>query len=304
MKIAGIAITYNDGYKLREWRQWYEEYKDELYLYIIVDNGSEQQYLRQLESSFPDAILIKRTTNGGCTSAYNDGIKRALEDSNVTHIALIGNDIRLEPCALTKCASYLDKDDELGMIAPVLLNADSNIVADYGCNISSDLLMVPYGLGVEYDKLTPEFRYCDSVTGGMNISKRIFYEAVGLQDEKMFMYSDEVEMGIRANKKGFKMGVLKSAKSWHQHINPIGMTRRKPYSSYLIARNKIYVAKKHFGLYKAFYVFCQFVKKSIKGFTRGVLSRKYNSLIDYRWMLLGAINGLLGNMKPNKYSHL
>ena len=41
MKIAGISMTYNDGYKLKEWTEHYRQYKDELDYYIIVDNGSD-----------------------------------------------------------------------------------------------------------------------------------------------------------------------------------------------------------------------------------------------------------------------
>ena len=43
------------------------------------------------------------------------------------------------------------------------------------------------------------------MSGGMNLGKREFYEKVGLQDEKLFMYSDEVDIGTRAKKLGFKM---------------------------------------------------------------------------------------------------
>ena len=49
MKLAGVSITYNDGYKVNEWFRWYEEYKDELYKLIIVDNGSDPEYLKQVE---------------------------------------------------------------------------------------------------------------------------------------------------------------------------------------------------------------------------------------------------------------
>ena len=141
MKLAGVSITYNDGYKIKEWAQWYDEYKDELYKFIIVDNGSDPEYLHQVETLFNDAIIIKRTTNGGCTSAYNDGIKIALKDPEVTHIALLGNDIRLKRGSLAKCVEFLESDPELGMVAPVLLNADSDVVADFGDSLTKCLMI-------------------------------------------------------------------------------------------------------------------------------------------------------------------
>ena len=95
MNIAAITITYNDGYKFKEWVEHYQEYKSELYLHIIVDNGSEDEYMAQLKSTFTDSIIIERGKNGGCTHAYNDGIRYALNDKHVDAIMLIGNDIKL-----------------------------------------------------------------------------------------------------------------------------------------------------------------------------------------------------------------
>lgn len=305
MKIAGIIITYNDGYKFMEWCKWYEEYKAELYKLIIVDNGSEKEYLQRVEAYFKDAIIIKRTTNGGCTSAYNDGIRKALEDPEVTHITLIGNDMRLSPGALTKCVELLESDPELGMVAPVLLNADSDVVADFGCSINSDLSMNPYAVGTTLDKLSSDVRYCEAVTGGMNVSKRSFYETtVGLQDENLFMYSDEVDMGLRAKKAGIKLAVIKVAIAWHQHINPTGGKRRHPYSNYLIARNKVYLGKKHSGRGKQLSIFYHFFFKNLLLQMKYFVTFKWEQLIYPRWSMIGAVNGLVGNMKENKYSKI
>lgn len=305
MKIAGIIITFNDDYKFNEWCRWYEEYKDELYQLIIVDNGSNQDYIRQVEEYFKNAIIIKRTTNGGCTIAYNDGIRVALEDPKVTHIALIGNDIRLKAGALTKCVALLDSDNELGMVAPVLLNADSDIVADYGCSINQDLSMNPYGVGMRVQELNPAIRYCESVTGGMNVSKRSFYAAsVGLQDENLFMYSDEVDMGLRAKRAGVKMAVLKDAVAWHQHINPPGSKFRHPFSSYLIARNKVYLGKKHFGWRKQWAVFIHFLVYDMLSCVKILFTFKWRQLVYPRWSMIGAINGLRGDMRENRFSKI
>lgn len=305
MKIAVIVVTYNDGYKIKEWHQWYQEYKDDIYKLIIVDNGSKQDYLQQVESFFKDAIIIKRNNNGGSTSAYNDGIRMALSDSEVTHIALIGNDIRLASGALTKCVELLDSDDLLGMVAPVLLNADSDVVADFGCSINKDLSMKPYAVGVPLEMISPEIRYCEAVTGGMNVSKRSFYEStVGLQDENLFMYSDEVDMGLRAQRAGVKMAVIKEALSWHQHINPPGNRRRHPFSNYLIARNKVYLGKKHYGRGVQLKIFYHFFFSNLLLMVKDIVTFKWSQIIYPRWSMIGAVNGLVGNMQENKYSKL
>lgn len=305
MNIAAIVITYNDGYKVKEWACWYEEYKNELYKLIIVDNGSVEDYIKEVETLFPEAILIKRTRNGGCTSAYNDGIRLALEDPEVTHIALIGNDIRLASGALTKCVELLESDPKLGMVAPVLLNADSDVVADFGDIVAKDLSLKEFEKGNRVEDIPVKWRYCEAVTGGMNVSKLSFYETtVGLQDENLFMYSDEADMALRARKAGVKMAVTKEALSWHQHINPPGNKRRHPFSNYLIARNKVYLGGKHFGVGKKINIFNHFFFFSLLFYIKCLCTFKWCNLIYPRWAMLGAINGLVGNMKENKYSKL
>lgn len=303
-KIAVITITMNDNYKILEWKKWYSEYQKEIGCFIIVDNNSDLNYKRVLFDSFPEANIIELDHNAGCTGAYNEGIKFALLDKTITHIALVGNDIRLEQGAFNACAELLDSNDSLGMVAPVLLEANSDIVADFGCKISKKLTMQPYGVGVRVDNLVETIRYCDAVTGGINVSKREFYEKVGLQDDNLFMYSDEIDMGIRAKKNGYRLAVLRNAKSWHQHIHSTKTGRRHPFSKFLIGRNKVYLAKKHFGFGRAVFVALYFIAINIKVYTKGFLNNDRASIIDTKWQIIGVIKGLFGDMRPNKYSSM
>lgn len=304
MKIAVVVITYNDDYKLKEWRHWHEEYEDDIALHIIVDNSSKPEYLKQVEELFPDSVILKRDSNGGCTSAYNDGIRYALSRPDITHIALVGNDIRIEKGALIKCVELLDSDEQLGMVAPVLLEADSDIISDFGDIISSKLILSQYGEGVRLKDMPIKQRYCEAVTGGMNISKRSFYERVGLQDENLFMYSDEADMGLRAKPLGIKMAVTLEAKSWHQHIKSPVVIKHHPYSSYLIARNKVYLAYKHFDSQKVREIFNYYFWNGLSHYVTCLIRFRFDRAQSFRWQMLGAWYGLRKNMKPNKYSSL
>lgn len=238
-KIAAVTMTYNDGYKIKEWRHWYDEVKDEIDLYIVVDNGSDREYLNQVRESFSDAVLIERTTNGGCTAAYNDGIRYALQDKSVDAIMLFGNDVRFEKGSLKVLYDYLYSDERLGMVGPILLQKNSDIIDSFG--VSKSLSRIRHG-----EKYSPDLEnmIVFYVPGGANMAKRIFYENVGLQDENLFMYGDERDMAIRGQRKGFLEGVTASAKAWHQHIsNPVKSVRIN--TSYMQGRNFVYLCKKH-----------------------------------------------------------
>ena len=295
MNVAAIVITYNDGYKFKEWVENHQTYKEELYKHIIVDNGSDSEYLNLVETNFTESFIIKRTSNGGCTGAYNDGIKLALSDPKVDAIMLIGNDMKLENGGVNALSEFLGSNDFLGMVAPILLAKDSQMIDDFGCEVSKNLYMNPYDVGKNISELEISYRTVASVTGGMNLSKREFYETVGLQDENLFMYSDEVDMALRAKKTGFKMAVTKDVLSWHQHINPNNGNHRGVYTFYLIGRNKIYLAKKHFGFSRTIYVLGSLLWKMGLTMIFGLFDRnRWKQQIYFFW---GIVNGLLGNME-------
>ena len=303
MKVAGITITYDDEFKLKEWYEHYINYKDDLYIHIIIDNNSNNNFKSKLKDLFKESFIIERDTNGGCTGAYNDGIRKALSIPEVDSIMLIANDFKINSGATKILYDTLFSNQKLGMIAPIWLKPNSNIIEDYGCNISTVLQMEEKYVGNKIEDVHKEINYCGAVAGGLNLSKREFYEKVGLQDEKLFMYSDEVDMGIRAKKNGYTIASIKNAIVCHEHINKDSdRGRREPYTKYLSGRNKVYLAKKHFGALKvicvfSFYFFGAFFKIITNTF-------KLNSSIvqDYLWMMLGSFMGFIGNMSSNRFS--
>ena len=39
MNVAALVVCFNDGYKINEWENNYNFYKESLYRLIIIDNG-------------------------------------------------------------------------------------------------------------------------------------------------------------------------------------------------------------------------------------------------------------------------
>jgi len=295
MKIAAIVICYNDDYKFEEWKENYAFYKDAIYQLIIVYNGSKESFLCKVRNAFPEAVIIERKVNGGLTAAYNDGIKLALSDEKVDSIMLIGNDMRLTNESVRKLHEALFQEEAVGMVTPIMLSKDSDIVEDAGSTVSYCFYMHPLGVGKKYSEIEKKNKYVDSVSGGMNLGKREFYEKVGLQDEKLFMYSDEVDIGTRAKKLGFKMMIIYDAVVWHQHINPSRQNRRLPYSYYLMARNKVYLGRKFYSIWHAWVIFLNLLCRNILSGVVSLIKRR--GIQSEKYAIRGAVNGLCGNME-------
>lgn len=284
MKIAAITIFCNESFRIKKWLEYYKEYKDELFLHIIIDNASYSKESEKVKEAFPNSKYIKLNYNGGVTAAYNVGVRVALDNSSIDAIMLICNDIKITQNSIKYLKNILETRD-VDMVTPVLLKKDTDIIEDGGDTISYCLFMNPCYVGKKYSEIIEKDKYVLSVTGGMNLATRKFYEIIGPQDENLFMYSDEIDIGLKAKRNNLKMMMVWKSVAWHQHENSVGGMERDPVSEYLMARNKIYLAKKYFGRIRQFIIFNYYLWMNIKRFI------KRTPLIVIKYSIRGIIDG-------------
>jgi GT2 family glycosyltransferase len=245
MKIAGISCAFNEHSMLKAFENHVKEYRDRLTWHIVVDNGSDPSYKSALRAVFPTSIIIERSSNGGTTAAFNAGIRYALNEG-AEAILLITQDIRLPAPSLEAMIKILQLRPEIGIVGPLLLCADGKTVEEYGGKIDPKTLAVTkLYAGHSLDDSFPDELIVDFIAGGVNLTRREVFEQIGLQDESLFMYGDEVDFDIRARKAGWKLLVTRKAIAFHEHQGDSSSFR--PQSVYLMARNQLWLVKKHRG---------------------------------------------------------
>lgn len=100
MKIASVTLFCNEGFRLDHWAQYFSEYKDDIYLQIIVNNGNPEDTIL-LKSVFPDAVvLFSKTPN--MIASYNLAIKYILEKTDADSILQITMIFELKRVGLPK----------------------------------------------------------------------------------------------------------------------------------------------------------------------------------------------------------
>jgi GT2 family glycosyltransferase len=246
-RTASVTVSYNDWNQINNWKKYYNEYKDVLDYHIIVDNNSDIKYREFLKKTFPDSLIIERNKNGGVTAAFNDGIKFCMNSNNIDYIMLICPDIYIDGNSVLNIVNKLHKEIDLGVVAPLLLDNNGKVEL-YGGNISRYFSPLYYYKG--YNKsfnLLPNEIDSPFIPGGICVSKTSTYEKVGLQDENLFMYSDEVDWMIRVRNEGIRSIFIKDSKASHNHINNENDIYRSDLAYFLINRNIILVAWKHSG---------------------------------------------------------
>ncbi|MBQ2886607.1 MAG: glycosyltransferase family 2 protein [Alphaproteobacteria bacterium] len=294
MKIAAITIYCDEWFRLDDWIKHYSNYKDELYLHIIINNGLIDDN-QKLSTCFPHSKVIYSESKN-MIFCYNLGVKEAFSHPEIDAIMQVTNDVKFERGTLTQLYNQLMSDSTLAVIGPVMLRKDSQIIESFGYIIEKF-----YGdstalySGKSFDDLNESFKYVSCVPGGAIMVKRNAYEDFGLQDENIHMYCDERDMYIRFSKLGYKEGVLCTAKAWHQHVFKPGTATRSTLASYLSARNRIYVTKKHNSSIIAFCEFFRLFIRYVYAYLIAVIRR--NSYADfYMASIKGLLNGYMNNM--------
>lgn len=299
MKIACITVFCNELFRLDNWIYYYSEYKEDISLHVIVNNGNPQDSLI-LKNKFPDSIVLN-SPGGNLLKAYNIGVKYVLEDDKIDAIMQITNDIQFKPGSIKKLYKELFSETNLAIVGPILLEKESEIVEVYGIDVYNNNLIsgkqiFPFK-GKRLSQVNIDRRKVAYVSAGVIMQKRSAIEKIGFQDEIINMYCDERDVAIRLNKLGFYEVVIKDAVAWHQHINYSGKVERSLFAPFYSSRNTIYLIHKHSNFIRAIW-------KSLKNIVYHIgligyhFFKSESNKIKYDiTVIAGTIYGLFKNMK-------
>ena len=292
MKVATVTLFCREWFRADAWKQYYDEYKDDIYLHVIVNNGDEED-TAPLKELFPESLVLWSPTSNMMAS-YNLALKEILKDPEVDAIAQIVNDIRIVPGGFAELYRFLYGNPDLAMVSPVLLRKDSDTVESFGCSIgrkSLDFILNDAGRSVT--DLEEQERLVDALPGGIFLARRDRYEQFGFQDEKLVMYADEIDMSIRVAHLGYRMGATSRVRAWHQHVNRDGKVQRSTQAAFLMGRNQVYIARKYRSRGQVWTVFLSRVFHGLDEIRSAIMHRKEKDYYRFGWFLVkGAFAGM------------
>ncbi len=221
---------------------------------LVVDNASTDGTAEMIESRYPEVKLIKSSVNLGFTKGNNVAIRQA----RGRYIALVNADVVVFEGCMDRLADYLDEHPEVGSVGPQVLNDDQTIQSScrrfptlwnnmcdaFGVATKfkgSKFLAGEHMFYFAYDRTTP----VDVLVGCFFVVRRETFENVGLLDENLFIYAEEVDWCRRARNKGWDIVFYPGAQAIHFG----GKTTAKfPVRFAVIQQRSIlYFWKKHHG---------------------------------------------------------
>jgi GT2 family glycosyltransferase len=177
---------------------------------IVVDNASTDGSAAMVRSSWPEVRLIENSENEGFTRANN----RAIRASHGRYLLLINSDARMTAGALATMVAWMNERTQAGVVGPRLVYGDGRWqrwTAGQAPSLRAALVHYFFldRLGVSgsiyLSRDTREPFQPDWVSSACMLVRRAALDEVGLLDERIFVYMDDVDVCERMRRGGWEV---------------------------------------------------------------------------------------------------
>jgi GT2 family glycosyltransferase len=191
---------------------------------LVVDNASSDNTVEMVEAKFPWVKLIKSKQNLGFAKGNNVAIRQC----RGRYIALVNPDVIVFPGCLDALANFLDEHPKVGDVGPRVFNPDmtqqstcrrfptlwNNFCS--ATSLESRFKGRPFFAGehmyyFKHDRTLA----VDVIVGCFSMIRRETFDEVGLLDEDLFMYGDDVDWCRRAWNAGWQVFFFPDAQAIH-----------------------------------------------------------------------------------------
>ncbi len=207
---------------------------------IVIDNGSTDGVQEALAAEFGSQIaVIANPENLGVAQAFSQGLSAAMQ-RGAEWALILNNDTEAAEDFFAQIDLILAQDLPYRIYAPAILyHSDPQVVWHLGAaRLPGTLIWRNRWQGRRYDPAWPPVLATDSISGCAMLIHRQVYERIGLFDQRLFAYWEEVDYLWRASRAGFSQAVITHARLWHKVARTAG--REPARRRYLRVRNQLH----------------------------------------------------------------
>ena len=179
---------------------------------LIVDNASPDETAAAVRQRWPGVRVIEAGANVGFARANNVGIRQTVGEL----VLLLNPDTVVPAGAIDTLVASLDARPDAAAVGPRLVDAAGRAELSFGAMIAplaelrQKLLVAGNDrgaplVGAYVDRMTRRAREVDWVSGACLLVRRADAEAVGLIDERYFMYAEDVDFCAALRARGRKV---------------------------------------------------------------------------------------------------
>jgi GT2 family glycosyltransferase len=213
---------------------------------ICVDNGSVDGSVGAVRERFPDVVLIEAGENLGYAAGNNVGLRHAL-GQGARWMLLVNNDATVAGDVIDGFERAIAQRPTAGILAGKVYFADRpGTIWFAGQRVSTVLGYSgrPRGYGRSDGARYREVRNTDRAVGALMAVSRETFDAVGLLDEGLFAYVEDVDLALRARSAGFEIVLAPDARAWHRVSASTGGEAASTHTLYYGVRNTVTVLER------------------------------------------------------------
>ncbi len=216
MDVSIVIVSYNGRDLLRRClASICEHTRDIEFEVIVVDNASEDGTPEMVSSEFPQAVLMRRTSNAGFAAGVNEGITLARGAA----FFILNPDAELTNNVLPPMLAYLREHEDIGILGPKLLDADGSL--QLSCRAFPGFGTALFNRYSVLTRLFPKNRLSgrylmtdfdhdtvadvDWISAACWLLARSAFERVGPLDERYFWSIEDVDYCQRTHAAGLRV---------------------------------------------------------------------------------------------------
>jgi GT2 family glycosyltransferase len=213
---------------------------------ICVDNGSSDGSAQAVRDRFPQVELIEAGANLGYAAGNNLGLRHAL-GRGARWVVLVNNDATVAPDVIAGFERAIAERPEAGMLAGKVYFADRPQTIWFAGQRVSELLGYsgrPRGYGCPDGPRYSRVRSTGRAVGALMAISRDAIETVGLLDEDLFAYVEDVDWALRVRRAGMEVVFAPGARAWHRVSASTGGEAASTHTIYYGVRNTVTVLER------------------------------------------------------------
>lgn len=257
----------------------------------FIDNGSKDNSLEIVEKyrTLIDIKVITLDKNYGFAKANNIGIDYAMKDKS-DYIVTLNNDIETDKNCLENLKQEINKINMTYDVFQILMinYFDRKVIDAAGLNFDEHYLTRQIGYKEDISSINKFNKDISGACAGAAVYSKQSLKAVQEDsgdyfDSRFFAYYEDVDLGLRLLKKGFKACLIKDAIVYHIHSGTAN--EGSDFKAYYISRNLFFYLRKNqskeeFNKNAILYMMI-FVKQLIRCILKGKFSFLRSTLKGY-----------------------
>jgi len=227
--VSILIISFNERDRLSKVLISLKKIKSPVSEIIICDNDSKDGTQEFVKKNFPDVLIVKSSKNIG-TAVYN----LAIPMCRGKYILFIANDMLLSKNAITELVKVLEKTPNAAQCAPKLIGFDRKPSTN-ACIFSRSF----YGIDIRSDMLGNKVREIPYIGTGLLRKKSLADIGGVIYDPDYFLYSEDMDLGMRIRLAGMKTLWCPSAVVKHSKPTTTLKVLSRQHMTYLAQRNSL-----------------------------------------------------------------